>query len=81
MGDRIDSYEKAAAELVECVWAKDKVIIVRGQDKQWRWRRVAANGEIVGASTEGYVNFNDCRNNYFRSTIRPFNDFSVEIED
>lgn len=27
---------------------------------EWRWRRKAANGEIVGASTEGYVNKSDC---------------------
>lgn len=23
---------------------------------QWRWRRTASNGDIVGASTESYVN-------------------------
>jgi uncharacterized protein YegP (UPF0339 family) len=27
---------------------------------EWRWRRTAANGEIVGASSEGYVNKSDC---------------------
>lgn len=27
---------------------------------EWRWRRKAPNGEIVGASTEGYVNKSDC---------------------
>ncbi len=26
----------------------------------WRWRRKAANGETVGASTEAYVNKSDC---------------------
>ena len=32
------------------------------QDKasQWRWRRTASNGEIVGAATEGYANKSDC---------------------
>ena len=27
---------------------------------EWRWRRTAKGGEIVGASTEGYVNKSDC---------------------
>lgn len=27
---------------------------------QWRWRKKAANGRIIGASTESYVNRNDC---------------------
>jgi len=27
---------------------------------QWRWRRTAANGRIVGASSEGYHNRADC---------------------
>lgn len=26
----------------------------------WRWRQTAANGKIVGASTEGYKNRGDC---------------------
>ena len=28
--------------------------------KNWRWRRTASNGNIVGAATEGYVNKSDC---------------------
>ena len=27
---------------------------------EWRWRRTARNGEVVGASTEGYRNRADC---------------------
>ena len=27
---------------------------------EWRWRRTAPNGQIVGASTEGYTNKSDC---------------------
>ena len=27
---------------------------------QWRWRRKASNGRIIGASTESYVNRSDC---------------------
>lgn len=26
----------------------------------WRWRRTAANGRIVGASSQGYTNRSDC---------------------
>ena len=35
------------------------------QDKssEWRWRRTAVNGEIVGAASEGYVNRSDCEAN------------------
>jgi uncharacterized protein YegP (UPF0339 family) len=33
---------------------------------EWRWRRTAPNGEIVGASTEGYVNRVDCVANAVR---------------
>jgi uncharacterized protein YegP (UPF0339 family) len=35
------------------------------QDKagEYRWRRTATNGNIVGASTEGYVNKADCEAN------------------
>ena len=48
-----------------------------GQNDNWeiytdakgehRWRRKATNGEIVGASTEGYVNEADCRSNAERN--------------
>lgn len=27
---------------------------------EWRWRRIASNGRIVGASCQGYVNKSDC---------------------
>ncbi len=35
------------------------------QDTQgmWRWRRIAPNGKVVGASTEGYRNRQDCVEN------------------
>ncbi len=26
----------------------------------WRWRRTARNGNIVGAASEGYANKSDC---------------------
>jgi outer membrane protein OmpA-like peptidoglycan-associated protein len=36
------------------------------QDK-WRWRRTAPNGNIIGASTEGYTNRADCEGNARRN--------------
>lgn len=37
--------------------------------KEWRWRRTAVNGRIVGASTEGYSNKSDCEENMKRQFI------------
>ena len=34
---------------------------------EWRWRRIASNGRIVGASTQGYVNKADCISNAKRN--------------
>ena len=34
---------------------------------EWRWRRKAANGRIVGASSEGYDNRRDCVLNAIRN--------------
>lgn len=34
---------------------------------QWRWRRTASNGRIVGASTQGYSNKSDCVENARRN--------------
>lgn len=31
--------------------------------QHWRWRRTAPNGEIVGASSEGYYHRDDCVRN------------------
>ena len=39
---------------------KDKWEFYKDAKKQWRWRRTAPNGNIVGASSEGYVNKADC---------------------
>lgn len=30
---------------------------------EWRWRRIAKNGEIVGASSEGYTEKKDAQKN------------------
>ncbi|EFG9416016.1 DUF1508 domain-containing protein [Escherichia coli] len=34
---------------------------------EWRWRRTARNGRIVGASSQGYVNRADCIDNARRN--------------
>ena len=35
---------------------------------QWRWRLTAGNGEIIGASTEGYKDREDCVSNFRKVT-------------
>jgi uncharacterized protein YegP (UPF0339 family) len=49
---------------------KDKWEIYKDTEKQWRWRRTAPNGNIVGASTEGYVNKTDCVGNAHRNGLK-----------
>lgn len=31
--------------------------------KKWRWRVTADNGRIIGASSQGYYNLEDCKEN------------------
>ncbi|KDN13465.1 DUF1508 domain-containing protein [Snodgrassella communis] len=45
----------------------DKWEIYKDHANEWRWRRTASNGRIVGASTQGYVNRNDCLENARRN--------------
>jgi len=50
----------------------DKWSFQKDSKGEWRWSRVATNGKIVGASTEGYKNKEDCiknaeRNGYNRT--------------
>lgn len=40
--------------------ATDRWDIYHDAQGQWRWRRTADNGRIVGASTQGYSNRTDC---------------------
>jgi uncharacterized protein YegP (UPF0339 family) len=39
---------------------KDKWELYQDRKKQWRWRRKATNGNIVGAATEAYLKEKDC---------------------
>jgi len=43
-----------------------KWLIYHDGQNQWRWRRAATNGEIVGASSEAYWNRLDCESNAHR---------------
>lgn len=38
----------------------DKWEFYKDSRGDWRWRRIAPNGKIVGASSEGYKNKSDC---------------------
>jgi len=31
--------------------------------RQWRWKIVATNGKVIGASSEGFWNKKDCEDN------------------
>jgi uncharacterized protein YegP (UPF0339 family) len=48
----------------------DKWEFYQDAQKMWRWRRIAPNGEIVGASTEGFHNRADCEANARRNGWR-----------
>ncbi|WKB82749.1 DUF1508 domain-containing protein [Cellulophaga lytica] len=41
----------------------DKWEFYQDISKEWRWRRTASNGRIVGASSQGYINKSDCIGN------------------
>lgn len=45
----------------------DKWEFYKDNQNQWRWRRTAPNGRIVGAATEVYINKQDCLNNARRN--------------
>lgn len=42
--------------------------IYKDRRGEFRWRRLAANGKIVGASSEGYRTRKDCEANASRNT-------------
>ena len=42
-----------------CIVGGDTWEIYNDAAANWRWRRTASNGRIVGASSEGYVNKSD----------------------
>ncbi|WP_112322379.1 YegP family protein [Oceanibium sediminis] len=44
----------------------DKFEVYQDKAGEYRWRRTATNGQIVGASCEGYKNKSDCEANMNR---------------
>ena len=44
----------------EMTGENDKWEFYKDAREEWRWRRTAPNGAIVGASSEGYKNRADC---------------------
>ncbi|MFT6510076.1 MAG: hypothetical protein ACJAVO_002377 [Parvibaculaceae bacterium] len=50
-----------------CIANGDTWAIYTDNVGEWRWRRTASNGRIVGAASEGYVNKSDCISNAQRN--------------
>ncbi len=44
----------------------DKFEVYQDKRGEYRWRRKASNGQIVGAACEGYVKKSDCESNMNR---------------
>lgn len=43
-----------------------KIEFFKGKDKQWYWRAVAKNGQVVAVGGEGYTRRNTCKRGYDR---------------
>jgi len=50
--------------------AKDKVDLYKDNQGEWRWRQTAPNGKVVGGSTQGYKNKQDCIENANRNGVK-----------
>ena len=48
--------------------ADHKLEIYKDKKEEFRWRRTASNGEIIGASSEGYTSKKHCEENGNRDT-------------
>lgn len=48
--------------------------IYKDAEEHWRWRRIAPNGNIIGASTQAYKNKTDCEGNARRNGWKEDND-------
>ncbi len=47
----------------------DKFEVYQDKAGDWRWRRTASNGNIVGAACQGYANRADCEANMTRGPV------------
>lgn len=48
---------------------KDTITVYKDKAGEWRWTREASNGNIVGSSSEGYKNKQDCKDNAERQFV------------
>lgn len=48
---------------------RDRIEIYKDKRGKYRWRRMAANGRIVGASSCGYERKKDCEANLMRGQV------------
>lgn len=46
--------------------------------KDFRWKIVSRNGEIVGASSEGFTTLGKCKANYRMVTLKAYNNVVVD---
>ncbi|MXU64228.1 YegP family protein [Oceanomicrobium pacificus] len=47
----------------------DKFEVYQDKRGEYRWRRIASNGQIVGAASEGYTKKADCEANMNRGAV------------
>ncbi|MSU89674.1 DUF1508 domain-containing protein [Rhodobacteraceae bacterium 2CG4] len=47
----------------------DKYEVYTDKGGKYRWRRLASNGKVVGAATEGYNSRSDCEKNMNRGAV------------
>jgi uncharacterized protein YegP (UPF0339 family) len=45
----------------------DRACIYKDKAGEWRWKVIAPNEDIIGASSEGYEHMTDCRDNLIRN--------------
>jgi len=48
---------------IRTVGSKALIEFLRDEQKNWRWRVTARNGEIIGASSEGFSSAQACKKN------------------
>lgn len=49
----------------------DKTIVYQDKAGEWRWKRVAPNGEIIADSAEGYTRLADAERAASRAFMAP----------
>lgn len=65
--DKINLSTIKCRNFIERIIMQDKWEFYVDSASEHRWRRTASNGRIVGASSQGYVNKQDCIDNARRN--------------